>query len=87
VVVEKLDDILTRFGNKIAREAEQNKAGQCERAHLLLDRHPVRDFFVADILDWALKDDRASMEHPFFALSKKKKDRLPPQYGKRCWRR
>jgi hypothetical protein len=36
----------------------------------LPDRHPVRDFFVADILEWALKDDRASMEHPFFNLSK-----------------
>jgi plasmid replication initiation protein len=34
------------------------------------DRHPNRDFFVADILDWALKDDRASMEHPMFSLSK-----------------
>src|SRR6516225_10455860 len=34
------------------------------------DRHPNRDFFVADILDWALKDDRASMEHPFFSLAK-----------------
>jgi plasmid replication initiation protein len=37
---------------------------------LLPDRHPVRDFFIADILDWALKDDRHSMEHPIFSLSK-----------------
>ncbi len=33
------------------------------------DRHPNRDFFVADILDWALKDDHTSTEHPFFSLS------------------
>lgn len=31
-------------------------------------RHVNRDFFVADILDWSLKDDLASMEHPLFAL-------------------
>jgi Replication initiator protein A len=30
----------------------------------------VRDFFIADILDWELKDDRHSMEHLMFALSK-----------------
>ncbi|BBU70073.1 replication initiator protein A [Fluviibacter phosphoraccumulans] len=31
-------------------------------------RHPQKDFFVADILDAAPKDDTASMEHPLFAL-------------------
>lgn len=36
--------------------------------HLVADRHPVRDFFVADIFDAAVKDDLASMEHPLFAL-------------------
>jgi plasmid replication initiation protein len=30
----------------------------------------VRDFFIADIVEWTLKDDRHSMEHPFFSLSK-----------------
>jgi plasmid replication initiation protein len=38
----------------------------------LLDRvsapHQQREFFIADILDPSLKDDLASMEHPFFAL-------------------
>lgn len=32
------------------------------------DKHPTRDFFIADILDAAPKDDLASMEHPIFAL-------------------
>jgi plasmid replication initiation protein len=68
-VVEKLEDILTRFGDKIAGDSQET-AGQGAKPHLLPDRHPVRDFFVADILDWALKDDCASMEHPFFSLSK-----------------
>lgn len=36
--------------------------------HLRPDRHIQRDFFIADILDAAPKDDVASMEHPLFAL-------------------
>jgi plasmid replication initiation protein len=68
--VEKLEDILTRFGNKIASAGEQDRAGQGDRSRLLPERHPNRDFFVADILDWALKDDRHSMEHPMFSLAK-----------------
>jgi plasmid replication initiation protein len=43
---------------------------QAKNRKLVPDRHPNRDFFVADILDWALKDDRHSMEHPMFSLSK-----------------
>jgi plasmid replication initiation protein len=51
---------------------EQAKAqAQDPTRKLAPDRHPNRDFFVADILDWALKDDRHSMEHPMFSLSKK----------------
>lgn len=34
-------------------------------------RHPNRDFFVADLFDYALKDDGASMEAPIFTLSTK----------------
>lgn len=32
------------------------------------ERHPQRDFFIADIFDASLKDDVASMEHPLYAL-------------------
>jgi plasmid replication initiation protein len=38
---------------------------------LVPDRYPNRDFFIAGLVDWALKDDRHTMEHPFFSLSKK----------------
>lgn len=38
------------------------------RAPFLPDRHPQGDFFIADILDAAPKDDLGSMEHPMFAL-------------------
>jgi plasmid replication initiation protein len=46
--------------------------------HLSPDRHPQQDFFVADILDCMPKDDRASMEHPIFAL--KAGDKKPRRY-------
>ncbi len=34
-------------------------------------RHPNRDFFLADMFDYALKDDGASMEAPIFTLATK----------------
>src|SRR5215468_705635 len=40
-------------------------------ARLLPDRHQQHDLFVCDVADAVLKDDMASMEHPFFSLSKK----------------
>ena len=40
---------------------------------LLPDRHPTKDFFIADIFDnLPFKDDIASMGYPLFSLSKKK---------------
>ncbi len=40
---------------------------------LLPDRHPTKDFFIADIFDnLPFKDDMASMSHPIFSLSKKR---------------
>jgi plasmid replication initiation protein len=79
--MEKMEEILARFEEK-AKEVQKNRRLALEpnnsannskgaRAQLLPDRHPNRDFFVADILDWALKDDRHTMEHPMFSLSKK----------------
>lgn len=38
---------------------------------LIRVRHPNRDFFLADMFDYALKDDGASMEAPIFSLSTK----------------
>jgi plasmid replication initiation protein len=57
---------------KLSELFEQARAAQAQDPprQLTRDRHPNRDFFVADILEWALKDDCASMEHPFFSLSK-----------------
>jgi len=59
-VMEKLEEILTRFGDKIANAGDQDRAGRTLGPHLLPDRHPVHDFFIADIAERALKDDRDS---------------------------
>jgi len=59
--VEKLTDLF-----------EQARAAQTEAGRALAPvRYPTRDFFIADLLDWAVMDDRHSMEHPMFSLSKK----------------
>lgn len=72
--MERLADIFERF-QRLSEKAEVDNESPREkppaREKLLRDRHPIGDFFVADILDWALKDDRHSMEHPMFSLSKK----------------
>ncbi len=47
--------------------------------HLKPMKHPQGDLFVCDITDVILKDDLASMEHPFYSLSKKP-DREPRRY-------
>ena len=40
---------------------------------LLPDRHPQKDFFIADIFDAIpVKGDRHTMEHPFFTLTTRK---------------
>jgi plasmid replication initiation protein len=41
----------------------------------LPERHPVRDFFVLDVLDVEPRGDMASMEHPIFSLSTKPEQR------------
>jgi plasmid replication initiation protein len=61
-VVEKLTDLFEQARAAQAKDPPQKLAP---------DRHPNRDFFVADVLEWALKGDRHSMEHPMFSLSKK----------------
>jgi plasmid replication initiation protein len=66
--LEKLTDLFEQA------RAAQTQAESTRK--LAPDRHPTRDFFVADILDWALKDDRHSMEHPMFSLSKKPDKRI-----------
>jgi hypothetical protein len=43
---------------------------------LLPERHPVRDFFVLDVLDVAPRFGMASMAHPVFSLSTKPETRI-----------
>lgn len=47
------------------------------QAALLPERHSTQDFFIADIFDsLPVKNDRHTMEHPFFTLSTKKDSRV-----------
>jgi plasmid replication initiation protein len=75
-VMEKVQETLARLEQKArdqaakaAKRSETNR-DQKKLDELSPDRHPVKDFFVADVLDWALKADRHTMEHPMFSLSK-----------------
>ena len=43
------------------------------------DPHPVRDFFINDLIDYAPKDSAEMMERPFFSISKRKRNK-PIQY-------
>lgn len=43
------------------------------------DPHPVRDFFISDLIDYAPKDSAEMMERPFFSISKRKRNK-PIQY-------
>lgn len=43
---------------------------------ILPDRHPQRELFICDVADAVLKNDMASMEHPFFALTTQKDTRV-----------
>jgi plasmid replication initiation protein len=76
--MEKLGDVISRLEQKAFERQKQEPPVEApeKRSRLLPDRHPTRDFFIADILDWTLKDDRHSMEHPMFSLSKKPDRRI-----------
>lgn len=47
------------------------EADEAGKGGLVKVRHPNRDFFLADLFDYAMKDDGASMEAPIFTLSTK----------------
>jgi len=40
------------------------------------DPHPIKDFFIADLIDYAPKDHPDMMERPFFSIAKRR--RLKP---------
>jgi hypothetical protein len=56
----------------------------CKDKRLGPDHYRNRDFFVADIFDFAPKDDTKSMEHPMFALSKNKDTKQRAGGDSRC---
>lgn len=59
------------FLHEQSRTESPSNAEAIEKNGLIRVRHPNRDFFLADLFDYALKDDGASMEAPIFTLSTK----------------
>jgi plasmid replication initiation protein len=58
---------------KVGRAKRQSKG---EASGLVPDRHQQADFFVADLVDYAMKDDQATMEAPVFSLATKTDKKL-----------
>lgn len=56
---------------KDALPATVGGAAPSQEKGLIRQRHPNRDFFLADLFDYAMKDDGASMEAPIFTLATK----------------
>ena len=70
----KLDEQIEAGKRKLAEllpSAGQTSEKETLNRGLTQVRHPNRDFFLADLFDYALKDDGASMEAPIFTLSTK----------------
>jgi plasmid replication initiation protein len=79
--VESLQDLFERLRKTAAARPtpvseSPSSEQQAHRSRLSPDRHPVGNFFIADITEWVLKGDRHSMEHPMFSLSKKPDHRV-----------
>lgn len=66
---KQLKALLAR--QKQGEAAQPATSAANDKAGLIRVRHPNRDFFLADLFDYALKDDGASMEAPIFTLSTK----------------
>lgn len=69
--IQEVTKALKALERRKAAVSRQTPGGAGEPAGLIKVRHPNRDFFLADMFDYALKDDGASMEAPIFSLSTK----------------
>ena len=69
--IQEVTKALRALERRKAAVSRQTPGGLVEPSGLVKVRHPNRDFFLADMFDYALKDDGASMEAPIFSLSTK----------------
>lgn len=53
------------------QKATEGSVAPSQENGLIRQRHPNRDFFLADMFDYAMKDDGATMEAPIFTLATK----------------
>lgn len=68
--LSEVTENLISIASWLKDNSECNDIGKPHRG-LVKHRHPNRDFFLADLFDYALKDDGATMEAPIFSLSTK----------------
>jgi hypothetical protein len=71
VEIQAITKALKALERPKAAVLRQTPGGAVGPGGLIRVRHPNRDFFLADMFDYALKDDGASMEAPIFSLSTK----------------
>ena len=57
----------TQPGTQVVIDGDMRQQGK----GMIRKRHPNRDFFLADMFDYAMKDDGATMEAPIFTLGTK----------------
>lgn len=65
IEIDECVELLTEEENEALEKARR------ERSKLLPVRHVNKDFFLADLVDYAFKDDAATMEAPVFSLATK----------------
>ena len=58
-------------GDLVTAVERMREQARTRESRWLPVRHPNRDFFVCDFVDYSVKDDQASMEAPFFSLATK----------------
>lgn len=66
------DQLLSRVASIQARTKQQRN----ETDDLLIEQHQQTDFFVADLLEFGIKDDQATMEAPMFSLTTQNDQKL-----------
>jgi len=71
VIEDQVNILKARQRAEVRAAAAATDGSPQAQGGLVKVRHPNRDFFLADMFDYALKDDGASMEAPIFTLATK----------------
>lgn len=70
--VGEVSQELSSLVQKIERMRRRSEDRDKRKGGMMPDRHRQMDLFVAEVLDYSMKDDNASMEAPVFSLATRK---------------